>query len=782
MEDSRGFTDLPPWRGVQVGRTLRFRPGSQHVPKRKLSLKAAAPGPATTSPGGRTRVRLAVGASLVGLAALAGGWFLTRGTAPAGGPIILISIDTLRADHLPIYGYGKVETPGIDQLARDGIVFDSAWAHSPQTLPSHTSILTGRLPFEHGVRDNMGFSVKDGEQTLARLLRGRGYATGGFVSAYVLRHETGISQGFDVYDDRLPPTSPEKATGEVQRDGADTLAAAETWLDGLKADRFFLFLHLYEPHSPYTPPARFARYDPYDGEIAYADELIGRLVASLKRRGLYDAAAIVLLSDHGEGLGDHGEMEHGIFVYSETIKVPLVMKLPRGRQAGRRVPDPVQHIDLLPTLLSMTGSPAAEGLRGRSLVPAFDGQPLPEQGLYAEGLYSRFHFGWSELYALTDARYRFIRAPRDELYDRQQDPGERDNLAGSRETTRIAMRQALDRLIAGQKIDAPAQVSAEDRDALAALGYVGMRATVPDAPGPDTLPDPKDKIQVLADYRHGLDLVRDGRAREAIGVFERMVADNPGMADVWNEIAGLLVRQGRLEDALVAYKRIVETAPHDPAAIVSVAQVLVELGRLDEARAQAEQAVKMLPQNEGRWRATAYKMLMQVALARGDAATARAEAARAEHADPSFPLTDTCEGLIRYNAGEYQAALPYFEAALRKSADRTFQVPDLRYYLGDTLGRLDRLAEAERMFHEEIVLFPGSLRAMSGLAMVQRTEGRIEESNRTVEMMLKRSPTPQAYERAEKLWTMFGETERAAAARASLREARAASGSRPPRN
>jgi choline-sulfatase len=715
------------------------------------------------------------------LASLWAGWFFTRGTAADSGPIILISIDTLRADHLPSYGYAKVATPAIDALAADGIAFESAWAHSPQTLPSHASIFTGRLPFEHGVRDNMGFSVKGGEQTLASLLRGRGFATGGFVSAYVLRRETGIAQGFDIYDDHLPPTSPEKATGEVQRDGADTLAAAEKWLDGLSTDRFFLFLHLYEPHSPYTPPARFARYDPYDGEIAYSDELVGRLADSLKRRGLYDAATIVLLSDHGEGLGDHGEMEHGIFIYGETIRIPLLIKLPHGRRAGRRVSDPVQHIDLVPTLLSMSGAPVADGLRGRSLVAAFDGQPLPEQGLYAEGLYSRFHFGWSELYALTDARYRFIRAPRDELYDRQHDPGERDNLSGSRETTRIAMRQALDRLISGQKIEAPAQVSASDREALAALGYVGMRATVSDTPGPESLPDPKDKVHVLADYRRGLGLVRDGKAHEAIGVFEAMVAENPGMADVWNEIAGLLFHQGRLDDALVAYKRIVETAPYDPAAIVSVAQLLVELGRLDEARAQAEQAVKMLPANEGRWLATAHKMLMRVALARHENATARAEAALAEQADPSFPLTDMCEGLIRYNAGEYPAALPYFEAALRKSAGRTFQMPDLRYYLGDTLGRLERLDEAQRMFNEELVLFPTNTRAMSGLAMVQRTEGRVEESNRTVEMILKRSPTPQGFELAERLWTMFGETERASAARASLRQAQATSRSRAPR-
>lgn len=732
-------------------------------------------GPAST---GRRRWWIALPAAAA-LAAIAWGvWSVSAGRAPAPGPIVLVSIDTLRADRLPIYGYTKVTTPAIDRLAADGVVFDYAWAHSPQTLPSHASIFTGLLPFEHGVRDNMGFTVKDGAETMAGLLRARGYATGGFVSAYVMRRDTGIAQGFDTYDDHLPPTSPEKATGEVQRDGADTLLAADAWLDGLASDRFFLFLHLYEPHSPYTPPERFSRYDPYDGEIAYADELVGRLVDSLKRRGLYDAATIIVLSDHGEGLGDHGEMEHGIFVYSETIKVPLVVKLPRGAEAGRRVADPVQHIDLVPTLLDLSGGSSGSGHRGRSLLPAMRGRAIPEQGLYAEALYSRFHFGWSELYALTDARYRFIRAPRDELYDLQRDPRERENIAAARETTRVAMRQALDGLLAGRDIEAPAAVSAEDREALRALGYVGMQATVSDTAGADSLPDPKDKVQVLADYRDGLELVRSGRAAEAIGLFERMVAENPGMGDVWNEIAGLFVVQGRLEDALVAYRRLVEVAPYDPAALVSVAQVLVELGRLDEARAQAEQAVKMLPATEGRWLASAHKMIMRVALAENDQAAARAAAARAEQADASFPMIDYCEGLIRYKAGQYREALPYFEAAIRRSAGRTFQVPDLRYYAGDTLGHLERLGDAERLFNEELVLFPNSLRATSGLAMVYRAQGRADASNRAIEQMLRRTPTLQAFELAGKLWTMFGETARAEAARASQRKAQAELASR----
>src|SRR5262245_3829558 len=282
--------------------------------------------------------------------AAVGGWRYARASAPLSGPIVVISIDTLRADHLPAYGYAKVKTPAIDALAADGVIFERAYSHAPQTLPSHVSMLSGRLPFEHGVRDNIGFTVKADEPLLPRLLHDAGFATGGFVSAYVLRDETGIARGFDLYDATLPPSSPEVAVGELQRDGMQTLAAADRWLDSTSSRRLFLFFHIYEPHSPYTPPQRFNALAPYDGEIAYADEIVGGLLDSLKRRGLYDNALVVLTSDHGEGLGDHGEQEHGLFVYRETIRVPLIVKLP-GNHERRHVSTPVQHIDLLPTIV-----------------------------------------------------------------------------------------------------------------------------------------------------------------------------------------------------------------------------------------------------------------------------------------------------------------------------------------------------------------------------------------------------------------------------------------------
>jgi len=305
------------------------------------------------------------------------------------------------------------------------------------------------------------------------------------------------SQGFDFFDGEMPPSSPELSIGQVQRDGGESEQIAEHWLDSIGTSRAFLFLHLYEPHKPYTPPERFAAYAPYDGEIGYTDEIVGRLVKYLKTHQLYDRSTIVLLSDHGEGLGDHGEQEHGLFVYDEAIHVPLIIKQESNVGAGRRITDLVQHIDIVPTILDLVKAPGGANLRGRSLKPILEGTgKLPPATIYSEALYARYHFGWSELTALTDERFRYIKAPREELYDLSHDPHERTNLAEERPQPRQALRAALDRVAASATIQTPSTVSAEARERLQALGYVGAQTDISTQPGSD-LPDPKDKREIL---------------------------------------------------------------------------------------------------------------------------------------------------------------------------------------------------------------------------------------------------------------------------------------------
>ncbi len=706
-----------------------------------------------------------------GLAAV-GGWRYARASAPVSGPIIVISIDTLRADHLPVYGYTNVRTPAIDALAADGVVFDRAYSHAPQTLPAHAALLSGQLPFETGVRDNVGFTVKAGERMLPQMLRDRGFATGGVISAYVLRKETGIGQGFGFFDAEMPPSSPELSIGQVQRDGGESEAIAEHWLDSVGTSRAFLFLHLYEPHKPYTPPERFKEWAPYDGEIAYSDDIVGRLVRYLKSHQLYDQATIVLLSDHGEGLGDHGEQEHGLFVYEEAIHVPLIIKQEGNAGAGRRVADLVQHIDLVPTLLGLVKAPAPGNLRGRSLKPVLDGTGrLPEPSIYSEALYARYHFGWSELTALTDERYRYINAPQEELYDLQRDPHERTNIAGDRPQARQALRGALDRVAAGATIQAPADVSDDARERLQALGYVGAHTDVSTSPG-ETRPDPKDKREILEQYRAAVDFAGERKWPQAIALLQRILREDPEMADVWSQLAVFATRFDRYDQAVDAYKHYIALKPQEPTAYLGAAAGLLKLRKLDEARDHAALAAEVARKDDRRARASAHEMLAKIALARHDIEAAREEAARAREEDPTLPLPIYIEARLLYDQGKYADALPLFEQAiaeLKKSG--SLQITELHFYAGDTLGRLERYVEAEAEFIEELKYFPQNTRARGGLAMLYQASGQPDAAARVLTEMLRVSPTPESYALAARLFTMFGNRHQAEVVRAEARRA-----------
>ena len=741
--------------------------------RRRRSARAPDSAPAPPPPSGAGRTSRGGIRVLIGLVALAAAgaaaallWFPREPPLRASGPIILISIDTLRADRLPAYGYEGVATPAIDRLAAEGVLFERAYSHSPQTLPAHASMFTGKLPVDHGVRDNLGFALGADQPLLPDLLAPLGYRSAAFVSSYVLRKEVGLARGFETYDDRLPAASPEMSIAQVQRDGAESLEAAEDWLDTSADTRFFLFLHLYEPHTPYEPPERFARYDPYDGEIAYADEITGRLLDSLRTRGLYDDALIILLSDHGEGLGDHGELEHGIFLYDETIRVPLIMKLPGSREAGRRVAAPVQHVDLLPTLLDLTGAAPVTDSAGKSLRPLLDGEGAawPERQFYAEALYPRYHFGWSELYALTTGQFRYIQAPREELYDLIADPAERDNLALQRGRTVRDLRAGLDAVRGDGALQSPAAVSDDVLQRLRSLGYLGGGGAVDPETPPEALPDPKDKVTVLAEYRRAVDLASRGELAQAMTLMEEILAGNPEMADVWLQLGNLQSRTGRLDAAAESYREAVTLNPTDSASLLAVAQAELRRRALDEAWEHGRLAADAAPTADRR--ARAHELLVRIALARRDRPAAREHAALARDADPTLPLPLFVQARTLHEDGRYAEALPILQQTLDELGARTMMLPELHYLLGDTLARLDRPAEAEAHFREELRVTPQDTRARSGLAMLYASQGESEAASRMIAELLEAVPTPEGYEVAAELWDLFGARRRAAAVRA----------------
>ncbi len=701
----------------------------------------------------RRLVLLVITAVLIVAAGVAVWSWLTRLTTRPAGPVVLVSIDTLRADRLAVYGYKAGRTSHLSALARESVVFDRAYAHAPQTLPSHASIFTGQLPFEHKVRDNLGFTLSPHTTTLASLFRTAGYKTAGFVSAYVLRRETGIDQGFDVYDATFPAMAADRSPAQVQRPGLDTLAAAKTWLSTVTSDQFFLFFHIYEPHKPYRPPQRFSDLQPYDGEVAFADEIVGALFDALKQRGWYAGATIVVLSDHGEGLGDHVEEEHGLFLYDEVVHVPLIIKLAQTRMAGRRVSDPVQHIDLLPTLAALAGLHVPPGIRGRDLtVSLFNRGRLPPQGIYAEALYPRYHFGWSELLSLTDERYRFIDAPRPELYDLERDPRERTNLVSERAQAASALRSALTSLVAGRQVDSPSAVSDEDRQRLAALGYVGTQSSTATHSGQRA--DPKDKAPLLRTYRQAIELIGDGRLEEGTRLLRQILDEDPEMTDVWSQYASTLGRLGQYHDAFEAYARVIRLQPDEANGPLGAASMLLALNRLDEARAHAELAVRSAPSQ-------AHQALALIAVARGRHDEALREAELAAQVDHGLPMPAFIRGTIAYNDQDYDNALRFLLEAQRGYASRSAQPRDLHFMIGDSLARRERYQDAEPQLREEIRLYPMHVRARASLALLYQSMGRTADAERALDALVRDVPSPEAAATAARVWRMFGAPERA---------------------
>ena len=662
----------------------------------------------------RTRLFLGVGIGLL-VAACRG---------PATGPfreapVVLGAIDTLRADRVGCYGYSKGRTPNLDRLAREGVVFDSAWSHCPLTLPAHASLLTGLLPPRHGVRDNVGFTLQGSHRTLASRFKAAGLATGGAVSAYVLRRATGIAQGFDMYEDALPVDLSIGLLGAQQRDGGIATEALARWIEGQGGKRFFAFLHLYEPHSPYAPPLQHRDLaSPYDGDVAYADELVGRLVARLEAAGLYDRTILAVTSDHGEGLMDHGEQEHGFFLYREAVQVPLLVRLPGGRRGGTRVGGPVAQVDVAATLLDLAGV-EADGMDGVSQRPAMETGKAAPRPVYSETFFPRYHFGWSELLSVTEERYRFIRAPRPELFDLREDPREANNLAGERAAAVAAMNGWLEREAKPGEVAPPAEVSDETREALRALGYVG--STVVDASA-GTLPDPKDKLGVYEMCRRAMQARAQGRLEEAAAGLRKVLADSPGVLDAWEVLGSTLVQLGRPEEAVAAYDEVIRRDPTNSSAHLSLAKVHGLAGRRDRAERHAELASAKEP---GR----GFETLAQILLDQKRPAEAAAYASRSLAADPDRLMSRFVLGLVAQRAGRCEEAVAEYGKAVEIQGRRPgLVVRNLHAGLGDCLARLGREAEAEAEFRAEIAAIPHSREARVGLGVLFRSQGRDSEA------------------------------------------------------
>lgn len=574
--------------------------------------------------------------------------------------VLLISIDTLRADRLGSYGYPAAATPVLDGLAARGLRFAQAATVAPLTLPAHVSLLTGTFPTFHGVRDNGSFYADDKLTTLAEALKGRGYRTGAFIAAFVLDRRWGLAQGFDYYADDFDLSRFDMTVGldAAQHPGNEVVDKALAWLGTGNADQPFLaWVHLYDPHAPYEPPEPYRSRFPatpagaYDGEVAATDAQVGRLLQQLERSGQLARTIVVVVGDHGESLGEHGEQQHGFFVYDAAVHIPLIVAGPGV--PIRVVTDQVRIVDVMPTVLQLAGVNAPAETQGVSLMPLTEGKQL-DLLAFSETWYPRYHYGWSELRAVKDGRYKFIAAPRRELYDTENDPGETQDLAAARPQLANALERALQDTVSRTSTDAkpqaPRSVDPEVESRLRALGYVASsvtRAALEDKPRGD----PKDMIRLYNLLKlAGSDSVA-GKLDAGIAKVRQVLAVDPEVIEAHTMLGNMHSKAGRSAEAIAAYKQALAVDPEHEGAAWSLALAYRQAGRLDEAQAGFERVLQLNPR--------AAKSLYQLA----DLAMQRRDFTRAADLLEQGLTLEGDRAAFLVKLGEARIELKQFDAA-----------------------------------------------------------------------------------------------------------------------
>ncbi len=667
---------------------------------------------------------------------------LPRGVARTDLNLLVITLDTTRADHIGAYSSQGAETPTLDRVAREGVLFEHASAVAPLTLPAHCSMFTGRFPPEHGVRDNGGFFLSPDQTTMAEVLKQAGFVTGAVVAAYVLDSKWGLNQGFDTYVDDFDMAMVRRLSpGSVQRPGNEVVDKALKWLDQVESQRFFGWLHLYDPHTPYTPPEPYrSRYPgrPYDGEIAFVDAQVGRVIDALQQRGLLDKTVIAILGDHGESLGEHGEDAHGFFVYESSTHVPFVIRAPfAGLRGGRRVADPVREVDLMPTLLDLLGVAWPNGLSGTSLTPLMTGgRATLDLESYAEAMYPLHHYGWSELKSLRSGRFKLIDAPRPELYDLEQDPREQVNVFAERRSlgdTMIkelrALEQGFERTRSPQS--APVDVDPEVRARLAALGYVG--SFVATAAGPQrTRPDPKDKRRIFNQMTLARDLAQEeGGTEKAIAILQQVVVSDPEVIDAWFMLGNTHMKLGSNQKAVEYYQRALALKPDYDLAIVNMANAYRRLGNDEAALSGYERYLTVDPRNAYVW-----YMQGEIYLDRRDTAKAEASFRQALVIDPRVASAVNALGVIAFDRHDVTEA----ERLVRQALSIKSDVRLAHYNLALIAEEKGDTAAAEAEYRRELELHPNSSKAAYNLSVMYERAGNRQAQVEVLKQAIESNP------------------------------------------
>ena len=653
--------------------------------------------------------------------------------------VVVITVDTIRADHIGAYGNAEVKTPAMDELARDGVLFTRAYSTTPLTLPAHTSIFSGTYPLYHGVRDNGGYVVPEDLTTLAELFGEQGYDTAAFIAAYVLDSRWGLNQGFDTYFDDFDVRDQRFISmGSVQRPGNEVVDETEAWLDEGREGPFFLWVHLYDPHAPYDPPEPYlSQYSGsrYAGEIAFTDSQIDRLLTALEERGLRDRTFIVLAGDHGESLGEHGEGQHGFFIYEGATHVPLILWTPFEEVGGIQRNEVVSLVDIMPTVLEMCGLETPEHVQGASLVPYFSSDFAPEpRYVYSETYYPRLHYGWSELTSIQDERYKLIISPEPELYDLQEDPEEITNLAEEQRAIFGQLRDDADGLVAmfseEESQAAFMDVDEETMKKLASLGYIGSFQISSDEPA-ESLPSPRDKIGIYnktIDARHAMQVENYD---EAESLFSDILAEDPGVLAAHQGLAQLYTLQERFAEAVEVRRAAIPLRPDDPLGHVHLAEAQISLGDLDAAEATVRGALDLVEPHP------------QIFFLLGDISRKQEDYPHAiEYFGEAIALNSESSGAyaglgaVYFLSGQFDAAEENAHRALainENTQGAHFTVARVLEERGDVRG-------AVREYQEELEVNPGHAGALFNLAMIHRVAEQPAEEERLLRQVLEFEP------------------------------------------
>jgi len=659
--------------------------------------------------------------TLFGIVFLFLGFAFASPAWPESSNVFLITIDTLRADHVGCYGDHQAHTPNLDALAHEGVLFQTAVSQVPLTLPSHCSIMTGTYPPMHGVRDNLGYTLGDEPPTLASLLQKKGYETAAFVGAEVLDPQRGLNRGFDIYSSPFH----RKATRDnpllfnlqdLQRRGEEVVNDALGWMRAEPRGAgkpFFVWIHLYDPHTPYDPPEPFRSLlrSRYDGEIAYADEAVGKFLAYLREHSLYDSTLIVATSDHGESFGEHAEYTHGYFIYDTTLLVPLIIKPPaRSGVIPRRVEVPVRSIDIAPTITQILGLPSVPSMQGSGLLSLMMGRAgaSPTGVAYSESYYPG-EFGWSPLRSVRGGRYKYIDAPKPELYDLVADPQEAHNLNGTRRDVALELKSQFDNLVARITPRTPPRrtpVSPADAEMLASLGYLGTSGAPAEIRPGRPLPDPKDELATYKLLFSGTQLAAEGQCARALPLLTRLTQLDSSLligqitlgkcdlalgkfdaADTTLHSALRLrpdnleakfylgicqFQENRLKEALATLQPLVQTLPNEPYLHFYLGGIYENEGVPAQALEEYQKCAAIDPHFE----VAVYKVGYFLAKS-GKFSEAAAQFKRVAEMDPSNASAHFNLGLAYQKSGNEAAARPEFDTACKLDSGKCLP-PDQR--------------------------------------------------------------------------------------------------------